>query len=54
MSDWYLVAQLNNFRTGVRGTHSKDLYGQQMSSVASFLTQEQTINDLVAYIGTLK
>ena len=54
MSDWYLVTQLNNFRTGVRGTHPKDLYGQQMSSVASFLTQEQTINDLVAYIGTLK
>jgi cytochrome c oxidase subunit 2 len=54
MSDWYLVTQLNHFRDGVRGTHPKDLYGQQMSSVASFLTQEQTINDLVAYIGTLK
>ena len=54
MSDWYLVTQLNNFSSGVRGTHPKDLYGQQMSSVASFLTQEQTINDLVAYIGTLK
>jgi cytochrome c oxidase subunit II len=54
MSDWYLVTQLNYFRDGVRGTHPKDLYGQQMSSVASFLTQEQTINDLVAYIGTLK
>ena len=54
MSDWYLVTQLNNFRSGTRGTHSQDLYGQQMSSVASFLTQEQTINDLIAYIGTLK
>jgi cytochrome c oxidase subunit 2 len=54
MSDWYLVTQLNHFRDGVRGTHPKDLYGQQMSSVASFLTQEQTINDLVTYIGTLK
>jgi cytochrome c oxidase subunit 2 len=54
MNDWYLATQLNNFRSGIRGTHPKDLYGQQMSSVASFLTQEQTINDLVAYIGTLK
>jgi cytochrome c oxidase subunit 2 len=54
MSDWYLVTQLNHFRDGIRGTHPKDLYGQQMSSVASFLTQEQTVNDLVAYIGTLK
>jgi cytochrome c oxidase subunit 2 len=54
MSDWYLVTQLHHFRDGIRGAHSNDLYGQQMSSVASFLTKEQMINDLVAYIGTLK
>jgi cytochrome c oxidase subunit 2 len=53
MSDWYLLTQLNHFKNGVRGTAPKDLYGQQMSSVASFLTQEQ-MNDLVSYIGTLK
>jgi cytochrome c oxidase subunit II len=54
MSDWYLLTQLNNFRQGIRGSHPKDLYGKQMSSMAAILTDEQATRDLVAYIDTLR
>jgi cytochrome c oxidase subunit II len=53
MSDWYLVTQLKNFREGIRGTHPQDLYGAQMALMAAILTDDQAINDLVAYINAL-
>ena len=49
MSDWYLLAQLQNFKAQIRGHHPTDSYGKQMSMMATMLTDE-TINDLVAYI----
>ena len=54
MSDWYLVTQLKNFKQGVRGTHAKDMYGPQMASMAGMLTSDQAIDDVVAYINTLR
>jgi cytochrome c oxidase subunit 2 len=54
MSDWYLVTQLKNFKQGIRGTHAKDMYGPQMASLAGMLTNDQVIDDLVAYIDTLR
>jgi len=54
MSDWYLVTQLKNFKQGIRGAHPKDLYGQQMASMTAMLADDQAINDLVAYINTLR
>ena len=54
MSDWYMVTQLRNFKHGIRGAHPKDMYGPQMASMAAILADDQTTNDLVAYINTLK
>ena len=54
MSDWYMVTQLKNFRHGVRGAHAKDMYGQQMMSMAAILTDDKAIDDVVAYINTFK
>jgi cytochrome c oxidase subunit 2 len=54
MSDWYLVTQLKNFRQGIRGAHAKDMYGPQMASMAGMLTSDQVIDDVVAYINTLR
>lgn len=51
--DWYLVAQLNAFRDGVRGGSADDVYGQQMRQTASSLADQQAITDVVAYINTL-
>jgi len=54
MSDWYLVTQLKNFKQGIRGAHPDDQYGGQMSLMAATLADDQAINDLVAYINTLR
>jgi cytochrome c oxidase subunit 2 len=54
MSDWYLVTQLKNFKHGIRGAHPQDMYGSQMVLMAEILPDERAINDLVAYINSLK
>jgi cytochrome c oxidase subunit 2 len=53
MSDWYLARQIQNFKDGIRGSHSSDYYGFQMGLMARVLRDEKSINDLVAYINTL-
>jgi cytochrome c oxidase subunit 2 len=54
MSDWYLSTQLRNFRDGVRGAHPQDLYGSQMAIVAPMLANDRAVDDIVAYINTLR
>jgi len=53
MTDWYLAAQLQNFKNNVRGSHPQDLYGKQMGFMARVLRDEQAVNDVIAYINTL-
>jgi cytochrome c oxidase subunit 2 len=53
MSDWYLATQLRNFRSGLRGTHPQDGYGEQMASMSMMLLDDAAINDVLAYINTL-
>jgi len=50
---WYLRTQLLNFRAGVRGVDENDENGQIMQPMAADL-EDQAIENLVAYIGTLK
>ena len=52
--DWYLKRQLQNFISGIRGTHRQDLFGPQMRSMSRMLRSEEDINDVVAYINTLE
>ncbi|HEY6131413.1 MAG TPA: c-type cytochrome [Halioglobus sp.] len=52
-NDWYLKRQLEHFRLGVRGTSQEDTYGHQMVLMARSLQNEQSINDLLAYLNTL-
>jgi len=54
LNDWYLISQLQKFRTGLRGANPEDIYGAQMASMAKVLTDDQALLDVVAYIGTLK
>ncbi|MCB1685570.1 MAG: c-type cytochrome [Pseudomonadales bacterium] len=53
-SDWYLVRQIKNYNGGLRGYDSKDTYGMQMRPMAMTLNSDKAINDVVAYINTLK
>jgi cytochrome c oxidase subunit 2 len=52
-NDWYLARQLENYRSGLRGSHPDDLYGKQMNLISGVLRSEQDIHDVVAYINTL-
>ena len=54
MSDWYFVTQIQNFRNKVRGDHPGDLYGEQMVSMATAMANRQEIEDVAAYINTLR
>ena len=53
--DWYMIRQLQNFKSRIRGSHKQDKEGMQcrvrgMSSLSS----EKDIYDVVAYIKTLQ
>lgn len=54
VQDWYLARQLQNFKQGIRGSHPRDMYGHQMMQMASILRDQQSIDDVVAYINTLQ
>ena len=53
LHDWYLVQELQNFRSGARGTHPNDTWGQTMR-VNSVLLSDQAMQDLIAYVQTLR
>lgn len=54
IESWYLIQQLNNFRSGLRGSHPMDKHGSQMKSMATTLKDEQAVKDVVAYIQLLQ
>ena len=54
LQDWYIVRQLKNFKAGIRGTKSGDLFGMQMRPMAMTLANDAAINNVAAYIATLK
>lgn len=53
MQDWYIERQLNNFRQGIRGKEEGDVYGAQMQQIAEAIPDDQTVQDLIAYINSL-
>ena len=53
LPDYYVVTQLKNFKSGVRGSDpSKDMHGSMMAPMAKMLSEEDMKN-LAAYIKTL-
>ena len=54
MSDWYFVTQIGNFRNRIRGNHSGDDYGEQMVSMATAMADRQEVEDVAAYINSLR
>lgn len=53
MDDWYVVRQYENFRTGIRGAHSDDIYGQQMARMGQVLRSEDDVRDVAAWLLSL-
>ncbi|MDT8399108.1 MAG: c-type cytochrome [Pseudomonadales bacterium] len=52
-ADWYIIRQLQNFKSGIRGTNPKDIFGMQMAPMAMTLPNDQAMEDVAAYIKTL-
>ena len=52
-NDWYLVTQLSNFRSRIRGMHPDDTFGEQMVQMSTAMADEEEIRDVAAYINTL-
>ncbi len=52
-SDWYLLTQLQNFKSGARGTQEGDITGAKMRPFSMTLPTDQAMKDVIAYIGTL-
>jgi len=53
LHDWYLVEELQNFRSGARGAHPDDTWGATMRVNAVLLT-DQAMQDVIAYVQTLR
>lgn len=53
LHDWYLVQELENFRSGARGAHPADTWGLTMRAQAALLT-DQGMRDIIAYVQTLR
>jgi cytochrome c oxidase subunit 2 len=54
MDDWYVAAQLENFKKGIRGSHRRDYYGEQMAFMARTLIKDTAVNDVVAYLNSIQ
>ena len=51
--DWYIVRQLQNYKSGVRGGDPKNLFDTQMRPMAMVLTTDAAVNNVAAYINSL-
>jgi cytochrome c553 len=51
--DWYVVAQLEAFRSGARGSHAQDRTGKQMRAMAGVLPDDAAVAAVAAYIRSL-
>jgi cytochrome c553 len=52
-NDWYLLKQLNDYRSGARGAAPGDRQGTIMRSASSLIADDAMAADLVAYIASL-
>ena len=52
-NDWYLLAQLQKFKAGHRGTAKGDDSGASMRPMSMTLVDDQAIKNVLAYVATL-
>jgi len=53
LGDWYVAAQLQKFRAGIRGGSPTDVNGMLMRPMAMALPSEQAVLDVAAYVSSL-
>ncbi len=52
-NSWYIKRQLMAYKSGARGKHPEDVFGQQMAAIASTIADEAAVDALVSYIDKL-
>jgi cytochrome c oxidase subunit 2 len=50
LNDWYLKQQIWKFKKSIRGAHPDDTLGAQMITMMAMLPDDQSINDVIAYM----
>jgi cytochrome c553 len=53
LPEWYVAAQLQKFRLGVRGSHPQDTAGMRMRPMARSLATESDVQAVAQYVATL-
>ena len=53
LPEWYVAAQLQKFRHGVRGSHPQDTAGMRMRPMARSLPTESDVQAVAQYVATL-
>lgn len=53
LNDWYLLTQLQNFKSGTRGARPGDVWGSTMRP-NSMAMDDQAMIDVIAYLQTLR
>jgi cytochrome c553 len=53
LEEWYVLAQLGKFRSGVRGTHFDDIPGMRMRPMSLTLRTEEDVKAVAAYVASL-
>jgi cytochrome c oxidase subunit 2 len=53
-SDWYMLKQLQHFKSGIRGSDPRDTTGMRMRPMSMVLPDEQAMKDVISYILTLR
>lgn len=51
--DWYMVAQLRKFQSGMRGSDPEDIFGAQMRAMSTTLADSVAMHDVVSYVKSL-
>jgi len=52
-ADWYMFAQLQKFKSGMRGAHPDDAMGAQMAAMSQTLADTTAMLDVVSYVRKL-
>lgn len=53
LPEWYVLAQLNKFRSGARGTHFDDLSGMRMRPMSLTLRSEDDVLAVASYVSAM-
>lgn len=53
LPDWYIKAQLHNFKSGMRGTHPEDTGGLRMYPMSQTLKTDADLDAVAAYAAAL-